>query len=162
MGVSVGGVVVGGLFLAAVLAATGGVVYGRVRPVSVPRTATWGDSPVSFEPAEGVDAVELAKAVLWWRGHGHDVMVRTPGDVRVEVSDLGPALRGLTLREDYAGTVIAATILVSDGGDTLAIAHEIGHALGYEHARWAPSGHLMAAEGSRAGWDGRGLDRRGE
>lgn len=152
-------------FVAVVVAVVGSIVWSRVRSVVVPRPARWIETPLIC-PGPDVSPSDLDEAVAWWRQLGHDLEVDCDGPWNVSI-DLDPTLdtrdsidegelvhgRAHVLGE--GGEIDAAEILLRPGVGALAIAHELGHALGYLHPAFAPSGHLMHP--SRPGWDGRGL-----
>jgi hypothetical protein len=143
--------------LAAVLAGVG-VGVGRTREVRVPRPARWDEAMIVC-PGAGVDLDALDRAVAWWVDLGHDVEVDCEAPWAVGI-DADPSLHtlGLTHVQARGGLVDTAHIRIRPAAWDLVIAHELGHALGYQHARHAPTGHLMHP--SRAGWDARGLDDR--
>lgn len=147
-----------------VAAAIGGVVaWGRVRTVDVPRRGSWESPPAAWVTA-AVDRGGLDRAVAWWAARGHrirlvDSYAASVIEVRVDRS-LPEGLRGLTHVWATPGTraLVRAEVRLAPGADAIVIAHELGHALGWEHPPAAPSGHMMHP--SRPGWDGRGLESR--
>jgi hypothetical protein len=70
----------------------------------------------------------------------------------------GGSAHGVTDLRHTEGRVTRAAVYLYDPTDVEVLAHELGHALGYLHARWAPAGHLMAPDHSRIGRDMRGLE----
>ena len=145
----------GAVGLVVALVALVGVGAGRTRDVTVPRSARW-DGPALVCPGRGVDIEAVERAAAWWRELGHDIRVDCAGPWAIAI-DADPILRmlGLTRVTEADGFVVFAEVLVQPGAWDLVIAHELGHALGFRHARQAPSGHLMHP--SRPGWDARGL-----
>jgi hypothetical protein len=151
-----------GLALSALVA--GIIGWGRVRSVEVPRPVRWEQVPVlCAEP--GVSGPDLLEAVRWWQAQGHALRVSCDAptvrvrlditiDTRDSVEDLGTT-HGLTLLRAEGARAVSAEVRVLPGGDALVYAHELGHALGYQHPRGAPTGHMLHP--SRPGWDGRGL-----
>ena len=145
------------------------VVWGRFRKVTVPRPRRWGvlGPRVYCASAELVEATE--EAIGWWQERGHDVAwAAGPGsasvtiavdralDDRDSVDDIEPSRLGLTRTwASSSGLTIRSEIGVVPGASAVVIAHELGHALGYEHPFFPPSGHLMHP--TRPGWNGRGL-----
>lgn len=103
----------------------------------------------------GVDIEALDQAVAWWVGLGHQVELGCPGSVRLEADETLREL-GLTHARSNQGLMVEATIRVRPKARALVIAHELGHALGYEHPPAPPSGHMMHP--TRPGWDSRGLE----
>lgn len=137
--------------------------WGRFRSVEVPRPATW-PGPVQICVRAGVDVAEVDQAVGWWRSRGHAVSRGCPGveiwgdpavDTRSSVDD-PEVVHGHTRVQAAGDRIVFAEIRVVPDADALVVAHELGHALGYRHPRFAPTGHLMHP--SRPGWDGRGLE----
>lgn len=153
-----------GLVGLAVAAAVGGVVaWGRVRTVEVPRVARW-ETPPEVRARPGVDLDALDEAVRWWSARGHPLRIvpadesRLGGVIEVAVDRTLPeGILGLTHKWAAPGTrsITWAEIRVAPGADALVLAHELAHALGYEHPHAAPSGHILHP--TRPGWDGRGV-----
>lgn len=145
----------------AVSAAIGGLVaWGRVRSVSVPRPARWATPPRIWR-GSGVDREALEVAIRWWRARGHDVWIggaSDPSAILVVAQPQPEGRAGSThcWATPDGATLVRAEVSVAPGADALTLAHELGHALGYEHPVAPPSGHLMHP--SRPGWDGRGLE----
>lgn len=141
--------------LAVVAAALGTVVWGRVRAVAVPRVATW-PAAVEVCATPDVDPTALRRALQAWRDLGHDIDYGTRCAVSIRVDYLleGHGLCRSTATTD--GQMIRAEVLVRSGSDAVALAHELGHALGYEHPAAPPTGHLMHP--TAPGWDARGLE----
>jgi hypothetical protein len=143
----------------------GGVIaWGRVKPVKVPRVGSWEDVPVVCA-GRGVDPAALDQAAVWWDSQGHElelscerwtvsIDIDATLDTRASVDDVA-LTHGVTVLHTDQAVVVAAEIRVLPGADALVIAHELGHALGLLHPRFAPSGHILHP--SRPGWDGRGV-----
>lgn len=162
------------LFLLFVGLATVAVVWGRFRRVRVPRPHRWGARGPRLWVAPSsdaeVDGAKLDEAIAWWQQRGHDVgwaanaqtatcevLVDRTIDQRASAEQAHPTHYDLTRRWlAPSGLVIRAEIRTLPGPDALLLAHAIGHALGYEHPRAAPSGHLLHP--TRPGWNGRGLE----
>lgn len=153
-------------FVAVTLAAVGAVVWGRVRTVDVPQVAVWADVPAVCA-GPGVPLAALDTALEWWAERGHhatrscdawtvSIDVDPTIDQRASVEDV-TLTHGLTVLHAEGGVAVAAEIRVLPHASALVLAHELGHALGYQHPPAAPTGHLMHA--LRPGWDGRGLQR---
>lgn len=142
----------------------GVVAWGRVRPVEVPRLARW-EGTMTVCPGRGVSVLELERAVTWWRFRGWDAVVSCDAwnvsvevdptlDTRASVEDVGTT-HGVTRVHAQDGVVVLAEIRVLPGADALVLAHELSHALGFGHAKLAPTGHITHPHAP--GWDGRGL-----
>lgn len=143
--------------------AGGAVGWGRLRPIQVPRDGTWIAVPVvAAEP--GVDLVALDRAIGWWAARGQPyerTLFVEQATVRVVVD---PRLDECEARTrvwaSVDGVIVGAVVRLSPevAGDTLTIAHELGHVAGWQHPIAPPSGHLMNPW--RPGWNGRGLRGR--
>lgn len=146
-----------GVVGASVAAVVGGLVlWGRVRSVDVPQPYSWGDAVVVVCPGPEVDPAALVEAVSWWVDLGHRVSVGSAScDVTIDV-DVALEDHGLTrCTSTTDGQQVACQAWVRRGAAALVIAHELGHALGYQHPDGAPTGHMMHR--SSPGWDARGL-----
>jgi hypothetical protein len=155
------------------VAVLGAVLFGRVRGVDVPRVAEPA-YPVTVCVDESVPMGVAAEAVSLWVAVGHHIDIARPcteGRVTVSVDrvrvDLmappdatmeGGSAHGVTDLRHTDGRITRAAVYLHDPTDVEVLAHELGHALGYLHARWAPAGHLMAPDHSRIGRDMRGLE----
>lgn len=144
------------VLVASILAS--GIVVGHVGPVlATPYHEPGYDLRIC--PSPDVDPAALYTATEWWSDHGvWFVIDRDPSiacvQLLVDPSLDSDGLRGLTLF-DPAG--FGAVVLLTNGHDALAIAHELGHVAGFGHTPLAPSGCIMAPR--RVGWSDRGLPR---
>ncbi len=151
------------------------LAWARVKAVKVPRDGRWR-SPPSIVLGPGVSETAVTRALDWWSDLGHEFgpLSRESGPGIVILVDparvdaLGPSVvvstdavceaHGFTeTRVDRHGRFItSADIFLRRGDDALAIAHEIGHALGYHHPQDPSAGHMMSS--LTPGWrDSRGL-----
>lgn len=136
--------------------AIGAVVYGRVRRVVVPQVGEWRSTPTVYCDRRLRDSVR--EAIAWWGERGHPLMLLDhEAGARVTIR-LDPELadRGDTKCWTDGDNVVSAQCVVRSEDDIVAVAHEIGHALGYLHPIAAPSGHLMHPSRPGMGW---GSDR---
>lgn len=157
------------LFLGLAALAAAAVVWGRFRRVVVPRPRRWGSVGPRIWISAHVRNEDVIESVRWWRSLGHDVdlssslqvasviVVGDPTvDERASAEQDAPTRHGVTHSWSSAsGLVTRAEIRVLPYASSLVIAHEIGHALGYEHPLAPPSGHMLHP--TRPGWDSRGL-----
>mgnify|MGYP001186430633 CR=1 FL=1 len=143
----------------------GVVAWGRVRAVNPRRVDRWDRAPTLWY-GPGIDRIDIAEALRTWSGLGHVVvLVNDPGaDIAVTVDPaLGPA--GFDESGDLGVTkvfvttdhrIVKVAVRVMPGADALVLAHELGHAFGYQHPWFCPTGHLLNPR--RPGWDTRGLE----
>lgn len=156
------------LFLAGAALSTailGVVAWGRVRSVTPRRVDRWEHTPTLWY-GPGVDRLDLNEALRTWRGLGHAVVLVPGPDANITITvdpALGPA--GFDDSGDLGVTkvyttvdhvLVKAAVRVASEADALVLAHEIGHALGYQHPWFCPTGHLLNPR--RPGWDTRGLE----
>jgi hypothetical protein len=150
--------------LVTALAAGAAVVYGRVRSVDVPQPAHWpgvalvcaGDGVDRVALVEAIDALEEHEQKVRLLARGEDC---TPRDgivaVRVDPSldteagmggfdgDEPRIVWGLTHVVAEGERIRSATVRLHPRQDATGDAHELLHALGFEHPRLAPTGHIL-------------------
>ncbi len=141
-----------GIGITGVIAAVVG--WGRLREVEVPRPLGWDHAPVIVCG----DNPLLAEAVAAWRQRGHplragtadcDVVVTYDStlDERDSVED-GAFVHGrASLIHTPEGIIQHVGLALLPTAGLAAHAHELGHALGYQHPRAVPSGHVMDPSG---------------
>lgn len=143
--------------------------------MKVPRDGRWKKPPVvAIGPDVSMTAVR--KATDWWAelGHRFGPITRSPAHdsivILVDPARLDalrpPVVRGaevygeghgLTRTHREGEFLVSAEILLQNGDDALVIAHELGHAIGFHHPRFCPTGHMMHP--SAGSWDDhRGLE----
>lgn len=141
--------------------AGGAAGWGRLRPVEVPRAGVWLARPVVWADPE-IEGRELARAVGWWAAHGEILDHTADRRIATVILRIDPLLERRTVARTRVwqadGVIVDADVRLRPGADALTIAHELGHALGYQHPRAAPSGHLLHPWSP--GWDARGLESR--
>jgi hypothetical protein len=151
--------------------AFGAIVWGQLKPnVTVPHRFTWAHEPVvCADLAIDDDALFRAMSVLI--DHGLYASTRlpiespcpgrpaihlsvSPADIDRVIPPKGhdsPISRGVYERKTTGDMITDCNAYVIDGTDVLAITHEIIHCFGYDHARNAPSGHIMHPDYERLG-----------
>jgi hypothetical protein len=177
------------------------ILYGKLAPCTVPHHDLAVDRLVvcDLAPAEvRPGAPVFEQAVEFWGRHGYTfdvdrsactslcttdiddhLVVCIPGAVAIDLMAsqrsranlVGICLHGQVL--DRGELRDWATVEVSEGVDMLALTHELGHALGYEHVQgpqmvpgWngvrfaPPRGHVMHPVLAEAGWGNEGIERR--
>jgi hypothetical protein len=153
--------------LVATLVAGAGVIYGRVRAVEVPHPASWpGTALVCAGP--GVDRVALVDALELLEEHHlalrllpvAEPCITRDGVVAVVVdpaldteAGLGGGIDrdaevpritwGVTHVVAEGERIRSATVRLHPRQDVLGDTHELLHALGWEHPRNPPTGHVM-------------------
>lgn len=165
----------------------GSMVVLHLRKVQVPRVAIWTDPPpVIYHPAIGKGAIDdLMEAMAYWEKLGYPFEGLWPSTtapvfgIYVDIMD-----RDHPLTEEQSGIaqmtglnakpnlILEQCRIVIDPGlnaeDRLtATRHELGHALGFEHAfagldrkgnvRSYPTGHVMHPKLDKCGKGHRGL-----
>jgi len=145
------------------LAAVAAVVYGRIRRVKPKVMGAWTQKLLLIECAEPSILPNLVEAIkLWDSLQWSMVLIQTiPGVIQVKtdptLEDLGLLGRTFTQVEKDTGRILSATIYVVPNASVTTIAHEIGHALGFDHTQI--TGHLMHATKPSIN-DLRGLERK--
>ncbi len=147
------------------------IAWGQFKKVDVPRRPDYPEPLVicAVDSNDGPAPVdELRVAVTQWNLHGYDVQlscgldanttlfVDRTVDERASVDDTVVRHGVTTVTTDAGGVIQGITIRVLVGASDLVLAHEIGHALGFQHPVACPSGHLMHPH--KNGWDWRGLE----
>lgn len=155
------------LFIAGIVVAVvffGIILWGRFKDVKVPVIATWDSTPVICA-SEGIDPLELKKAIKWWEDLGFQ-FEQSCNIYTVDInanpfidggnySDSNYYTKGLTTLRTRNGVIESVDVEVLPGSDALVIAHELGHVLGLQHPSFAPSGHILHPR--NPGWDARGI-----
>ena len=146
-----------------------GVLYGRFRKVTVPKPRYWStprplvacDPSLAAPTAEAITRLRAIGLPIDWAGSPSMATITVRADAslddRASVDDGAPSLHGIThSRTDADGWTFGADVRVLPWASAVVIAHELCHALGYEHPNpWPPSGHLLHP--TRPGWDARGI-----
>jgi hypothetical protein len=153
--------------LVTALAAGAAVLYGRVRSVEVPQPAHWPGVALVCA-GEGVDRVALVEAIDQLEEHGQKARLLARGEdctprdgivaVRVDPSldteaGMGGGIEadgdeprivwGLTHVVAEGERIRSATVRLHPRQDATGDAHELLHALGWEHPKFAPTGHVL-------------------
>ncbi len=166
----------------AVVTAFGGLIaWGQLRAIRVPQDHEWAHvAPIC--PDAGVDAATLGAAVALLLEHRLEVQAEPgPCDARAaihvrvsptDVERLWPSTEGLGEQGEMTGStaaeaferrvsgalVLDATVYLRRGTDETALVHGLLHALGYDHPRLAPVGHVLSPRYDRIGLeDWRGI-----
>lgn len=149
----------------------GWILFARCKPVEVPMIGQWDRTP-TICISEEVNADEVSVALRWWEDLGYTIAIDAhcrPGNYDISL-DVNPLLdtrdsyddvgltHGNTVVSVLDKTIEVAHIDVLPGADALTIAHEFGHALGFMHPLFCPTGHIMHPH--NPGWDARGIPMR--
>jgi len=159
----------------------------HLKKPTVPKPGTWEDKPrlIVIEGC-GLTLDDARKAAKWWRKRGQTIgkpewlnvsnyRGGSDGHVKgsivfdVQVQNSNPNHVGTTSRKQDGSKIVSAVCRASWSSlgrleKERVVAHELGHALGFEHVETKvlgmtarKSGHIMHPDSDKVGWGSKGL-----
>jgi hypothetical protein len=141
------------LFAVAFVSAALFVVWGRVKRVRVSYIARWRKAPTVALLDPTIERAIVEEAIAWWRDRGWDIGPLVEGAGDIEIIVYNPAVAG---EDDIGWTgldcdddprwIREAFVMVRSDVEVpraTSLVHELGHALGLQHPRNPPTGHVM-------------------